>query len=73
MAIEYDYSKLRGRIIEKFGSQSAFAKALGISFVTVSNKMNQKSGFGPEDIEAWSKLLDIDFRDYGIFYFSRKV
>lgn len=27
----FDYSKLKGRIIEKYGTQAAFAKAMGTS------------------------------------------
>jgi len=35
----YDYRKLRGRIKEKFGTQAAFAKVMGLSDVSVSNKL----------------------------------
>ena len=38
----FNYSKLRGRIIEKYGSQSDFAKAFGCSDRTLSLKMNGK-------------------------------
>ena len=34
----YTYNKLRGRIIEKYGSQSAFADEIGRSQVSVSRK-----------------------------------
>ena len=37
MACNYDYRKLRGRIKEKFGTQSEFSKKLGLSEVSVSN------------------------------------
>ena len=40
MACNYDYRKLRGRIKEKFGTQSEFSKKLGLSEVSVSNKLN---------------------------------
>lgn len=73
MALEYDYSKLKGRIVEKYGTQRAFAEALGTTQVAVSNKMNQKSGFDTKDIERWSDLLEIDRADYSLFYFAKKV
>lgn len=38
----FDYSKLRGRIIEKYGSQTAFVKSFGTSENTFSMKMNNK-------------------------------
>lgn len=31
----FDYSKLRGAIREKFGTQEAFAKAMGFSTATL--------------------------------------
>lgn len=73
MVLEYDYSKLKGRIVEKYGTQRAFAEALGTTQVAVSNKMNQKSGFDTKDIERWSDLLEIDRADYSLFYFAKKV
>ena len=36
----YDYSKLEGKIIEKFGTRERFAKALGITTKTISEKLN---------------------------------
>ena len=36
----FDYSKLRGKIIELFGTQACFAAAMGWSERTLSLKMN---------------------------------
>ena len=69
----YDYSKLRGRIIEKFGSMQAFSDSVGTSNVTVSRKLNDVVGISREDIEAWSEKLEIKPEEYGSFYFTRKV
>ena len=69
----YDYSKLRGRIVEKYGTLSDFAKALGITLVVVSQKMNNKSGFSRADIEKWSNLLDISSSEYDVYFFAHKV
>ena len=38
--IEFNFSKLRGRIVEKFGKQEDFAKAVGISYVSLSKRLN---------------------------------
>ena len=38
----FDYSKLIGRIIEKFKTQKAFAKAMKLSANTWSNKVSGK-------------------------------
>ena len=36
----FNYDKLKGRIVEKFGTQMAFSKALGVSERTLSLKLN---------------------------------
>ena len=69
----YDYSKLRGRIVEKYGTLSAFAEELGTSLVVVSNKMNNKAGFTRADIEKWSGLLDISGMEYDAYFFAHQV
>ena len=66
----YSYNRLRGRIIEKFGTQSNFAEAIGRSRVSVSEKMTGKSGFSQDDIRLWSDKLDIENKDIGEFYFA---
>lgn len=66
----YTYSKLKGRIVEIFGSQSAFAGKLGISVNSVSRKLNCKTGFSQHDIEEWSRLLNIQLSEYGDYFFA---
>lgn len=55
----YQYDKLRGRIIEKYGTQGNFAKALGLSSNSVSKKLNCRTGFTQEEMNKWAELLDI--------------
>ena len=65
--MEFTYNKLRGRIVEKFGSQENFANRLGISQNTLSKKMTCKVGISQDDIIKWAELLDIkeyEFHDY---------
>ena len=73
--MSFDYSKLRGRIIEKFGSIKAFAEACGLSTVTMSKKLNGKVAVSPEDIVKWSapELLDIQPSEYHLYFFVKKV
>lgn len=68
--MQYAYKKLRGRITEVFGSQSAFAIALGLSKISVSHKLTGKSGFSQEDVERWAKLLKIKRCEYGEFFYT---
>lgn len=71
----FDYSKLRGRIIEKFGSIKAFAEAYGISPVTMSYKLNGKIAVSMDDIVKMSapELLDIKPSEYHVYFFTPKV
>lgn len=67
------YNKLRGRVIEKYGSMEAFAETLGISRVSLSKKFNNKSGISREEILEWSALLDIPKGDIGAYFFVEEV
>ena len=59
----YNYDKLKGRIVEKFGSQVAFAKALGISEKTISNKLSGKRYFTQLEISRSVSLLGLRSKD----------
>ena len=65
-----EYNKLRGRIIEKFGTIEKFAEFLDISRITVSNKLNGKSKFTRDDILFWSSALKITQDDIGCYFFD---
>ena len=69
----FDYSKLIGCIIEKFGSQAAFAKAMGTSQKTLSAKMRNKIYFRQDEINKAMELLDIDFDAAREYFFTSKV
>lgn len=71
--MEYDYSKLKGLITEKFGSQRAFAKAIDRDDVYVSRYLNNTVRFTQAAIALWVNVLDIDIRDIGIYFFTPKV
>lgn len=66
----YTYNKLRGRIIEKYGSLTAFCAHLTISRNSLSKKMTGKTGFSQDDIKVWSELLDIAPDEYGQYFFT---
>ena len=73
--MSFDYSKLRGRIIEKFGSIKAFAEACGLSTVSMSKKLNGKIAISQADIIRMSspELLDIHPSEYHLYFFVKKV
>lgn len=67
---ELTYRKLRGRIIEKFGTLAAFADALELSRVAVSNKLNGRSYFNQADMVKWGDLLEISADEIADYFFS---
>lgn len=69
----FDYSKLRGRIIEMYGSQSRFVDAFGVSENTMSMKLNNKVRFNSDDIVTITKMLKIPQEEVGIYFFTTKV
>lgn len=66
----YTYSKLRGRIVEKYGNQENFAKAIDMSKVSVSKKLNGITGFSQVDIESWARVLQIPKEEYPEYFFT---
>lgn len=75
MIYEYDFSKLRGRIKEKLGSEAKFAEKLDISPASLSSKFNNKSDFTASEISrATDKdVLDIPLDEIGINFFNKKL
>lgn len=69
----FNYLKLKGRIIEKYGSQLEFSKAMGISENTLSLKLNNKVRFTSDDIIKIADLLEIDKNDVGSYFFTQIV
>ena len=71
--MSWDYSKLRGRIIEKYGSMTKFAEAVGLSKSALSRKLNNFSSFNQEDIELFRGALEIEQSDIGTYFFTVEV
>ena len=73
--MSFDYSKLTGRIVEKYGTRRAFADACGFSENTISKKLSGKMAITTNDIVNWSgkDLLDIDSEDIPEYFFAGKV
>lgn len=66
----YEYRKLIGRIIEKFGTRKAFAEYLKLSENSMSKKLNGVTAFSQSDIETWCKALDIELSEAGVYFFA---
>jgi len=71
--VAYDYSKLLGRITEKYGSQANFAGAMGLSERSLSLKLNGKVGWKQAEIAKACTLLDLTGADIPEYFFTLKV
>lgn len=71
--MSFDFSKLLGRITEKFGTQYNFSIALGLSERTISLKLNNKVPWKSSEIKKATEVLDIPQEEIGEFFFNEKV
>lgn len=67
-----DHSKLRGLIREKFGTQEAFAQAIGRSACSVSMKLNGRVEWSADEIRRACEVLDISTEDIPLYFFCPK-
>lgn len=68
--IQYDYSKLRGKIKEVCGTQEALASKVGLGRVTLSQRLNNQSEFSQDEIVKVSKELNIASEDIPVYFFT---
>lgn len=69
----FDYSKLEGRIIEKFKTRSAFADVLGWTKSRVSSRLNGRVAFSTDEISLWCNVLGIPADKVTLYFFTLKV
>ena len=67
---QFAYAKLKGRIIEKCGSQKAFAELLGITEGTLTSKLLGYTYFTQEEIFKATEILDIDPSKMNLYFFT---
>lgn len=69
--MEFDFSRLKGRIREKGFTQVDLAKAVGISSSSLNLKINNKRDFTLKETFAIAKILGID--DCNPFFYVEKL
>ena len=67
---KYTYSKLRGRIVEKYGTITAFSKDVGMTTTSIYFKLSGKVPFNQRDVEKWCNLLSIKVSEIGAYFFT---
>lgn len=71
--MKYNFSKLKGKITEVFGTQKEFAKRIDIEPTTLSNKINGNSCFNVKEIEKAIVVLGIDRADIIEYFLTPEV
>lgn len=66
----FDTSKLRGKIIEKYGTLNAFATAMSMTPSTLSGRLHGKSYWDQSEIITALRLLDVDLSEVRDYFFA---
>ena len=69
----FDFSRLRGRIVEKFGSCDRFATAMGHSKVWLSSRLNNVGQWRAEEMREAAALLEIPAKEIPAYFLTPKV
>lgn len=69
----FNYSKLRGRIKETYGSEKAFAEAMSLKPSSLSSRLNQGTSFSQSEIIKASFLLNIEKKGISDYFFAEDV
>ena len=67
--MNYDYSKLRGRIREICGSEKEFSKQINLSNVSLSYKLNGKREWTQNEINKVLSVLKIPKEELADYFF----
>ena len=73
MNSNFDYSKLRGKIKEKFGSEIKLSKKMELSPTSISYRLNNKVEFSSSEMYKLITLLDVPGSEIKDYFFKEKV
>lgn len=71
--MSFNYSKLKGRIIEKYGTQRNFAREMNLSEKTLSSKLKNVTSWKNDDISRACDLLEIPIEEIPVYFFEVEV
>ena len=63
------FGRLKEKIKEKYGTQQAFADAMGMSVGALNSKLNSKTEFERGEIEQICGLLGIEIENIPEYFF----
>ena len=71
--MQFDYSKLLGRIRECGFTQETLAKHIGIAKSSMCLKLSNKASFRHNEIFFICEALQIESNEIGVYFFTPKV
>lgn len=71
--MQFDYSKLLGRIKECGFTQETLAKRIGIANSSMCLKLNNKANFRHIEMFLVCEALKIEVCEIGVYFFTPKV
>lgn len=69
----FNYNKLKGRLVEYGYKQQDLAQLLGVSTSTVSQKLNSVTDFSASEMLCIMEWLDIPKENIVDYFFAQKV
>lgn len=69
MGAQFNYNKLRGKIVEVCGSQTVLANQMGISAITLTQKLKGRVAFKNDEILHMSRILNIPSNEIPVYFF----
>lgn len=71
--MDYNYSKLKGKIRERYNTQEAFASALGIGTSTLNLKLNNRAEWTQAEMSNALRLLGESLEHVDSYFFTHCV
>lgn len=71
--MEFDYSKVRGRIAEKGLTQEGLAECIGVTPVTLTSRMHNRSEWRQSEIYKAAAVLGIADEEIKKYFFTPLV
>lgn len=62
--------KLRGRIVERYGTITRFARTIGITNQTATNVLSGVTTPTSKKLPVWCDALGIDANEIGLFFYT---
>ena len=71
--MQFDFSKLLGRIKECGYTQEQLADEIGTTKTTLNLKLNNKANFTLPEMEKIRRVLGFAIEEIGVYFFTLKV